>query len=644
MQTISSKVGLASSQTWTVNSGAALTVSGVISDFGGGYSLTSAGSGLLTLTAANTYTGGTIISGGTLSIGNGGATGSVLGNITDNANLAFNLSGAATFAYGISGTGSLTKLANNTLTLSGSNSYSGGTVLSAGQINVNNPYALGSGTLTLAGGNLDNTSGVPVILANNIAQAWDASFTFGGTSPLNLGTGPVTLAGSSTATVNNSSTLTIGSLGGSGTLTKAGNGTLTLVGASNLTGNVNLNAGTMILNGPSNTINGNLTVNAGVLTVNTGNNNISGIVTYNGGSTTLSVGLLASPTNIQYGSSLVLNGGNVTFTTIAGSNLGANATFTTPITVLAGGGEFEPNTTTTQSIASNINLGGPFGIGDPNSSALYPGVITVAQSAAGTPALVAPFDQSGSDGTGSLTLSGNIVDGAGSFKNPLILRCSGNATWSISGTGNTYGGGTVVDFTGAIQHDEPQNYCIVSVAANSSLGTGNLTILPGGRIQLAGSGNLAAGATVNLIGNSTAAASIEVSYNGLPSFTANSSGVLALGSGLVYTAVTDEAALGNGKMFIGSASLGYGSETFATLSSSSGTLLPGVNNVYRLGGWAGDQALNNASALTVTALLTDRTLAANGAVPGPSSLQIDSGDRVERQQLRRDPEQHGQQL
>ena len=70
---------------------AALTYAGVISGTG---SLTQAGTGTLTLTGANTYTGGTTISAGTLQLGNGGTTGSVAGNITDNAALAFNLSNA----------------------------------------------------------------------------------------------------------------------------------------------------------------------------------------------------------------------------------------------------------------------------------------------------------------------------------------------------------------------------------------------------------------------------------------------------------------------------------------------------------------------------------------------------------------------
>lgn len=106
--TINSLVALAANQTWNVGASRLLTVGGVIS---GGFGLTKAGSGILTLTNANTYSGATTVNGGTMNVN--GANGSILNTsgiavssganlvIGDTANaLADRINNAATVTLG----------------------------------------------------------------------------------------------------------------------------------------------------------------------------------------------------------------------------------------------------------------------------------------------------------------------------------------------------------------------------------------------------------------------------------------------------------------------------------------------------------------------------------------------------------------
>ncbi|MCZ4740616.1 autotransporter-associated beta strand repeat-containing protein, partial [Legionella pneumophila] len=100
----------------------ALTYAGVISGTG---TLTKLGAGVLTLTGNHTFSGDTTISAGTLSIGSGGTTGSIVGNIIDNSALIFNRSDNLTYAGVISGSGTLTKQGSGVLSLTGTNLYTG---------------------------------------------------------------------------------------------------------------------------------------------------------------------------------------------------------------------------------------------------------------------------------------------------------------------------------------------------------------------------------------------------------------------------------------------------------------------------------------------------------------------------------------
>jgi len=121
--------------TLTINpSSGSYSFSGVI---GTNLSLIKSGSGTQILAGANTYTGSTTISNGMLTIGGSGmlGNGSYANTITNNA--AFNCASSTNQILSgvISGTGSLIKSGVGTLTLAGSNTYSGATLINGGTVN-----------------------------------------------------------------------------------------------------------------------------------------------------------------------------------------------------------------------------------------------------------------------------------------------------------------------------------------------------------------------------------------------------------------------------------------------------------------------------------------------------------------------------
>jgi autotransporter-associated beta strand protein len=165
------------------------------------------GAGLVTLLGNNSYPGSTIITAGTLQVGNGGIKGSIgTGAITDNGTLVFNRSDAVTVSSVISGTGSLVKAGAGTLLLNGVNTYTGTTTVSNGTFGGTGTLAgpvflepgttlapgasIGIGTMTFnsdlyIGGN------VAVEVNKSLTQSNDLMVVAGGL--VNTGTGTVTV-------------------------------------------------------------------------------------------------------------------------------------------------------------------------------------------------------------------------------------------------------------------------------------------------------------------------------------------------------------------------------------------------------------------------------------------------------------------
>ena len=161
-------------------------------------------------TVPNYYVLGNSTMGGTLTVGNngfsfgnGGATGTAgATTIANGSTVTFNCTSNNTYSGLMSGAGVMVKTATNTLTITGANSYSGGTIISSGILQIGDGGSLGSGTV----------SNAAVLAVNN--------------------TGVMTLG--------------ISTIRGSGSFVKAGVGTLTLTGISAYIGSLTVSGGTLL--------------------------------------------------------------------------------------------------------------------------------------------------------------------------------------------------------------------------------------------------------------------------------------------------------------------------------------------------------------------------------------------------------------
>jgi autotransporter-associated beta strand protein len=388
-------------------------------------------SGSLIFSGTNTYTGGTLVSAG-LSGALTGTTRSLQGKITNNGAVAFAQAGSGTYSGAMSGKGVLISEEGD-ITLSGTNSYKGGTLVTGGQL---------LGNIKGLQGNITNDA----VVVFNQATAGTYAGAMSGTGLLTkTGAGTLTLKGTDTYSGGtlisagglSGTTLTIqgnitndaslifnqtkpgtysGDLSGTGLLTKSGSSTLTLSGTNTSTGGMLVSAGT--LSGTTTSLEGHITNNATVVFKQSGSGTFTGSISGKGklsdtgsGSVTLS------------GANSYTGGTTVTLGNLAASSLGTGALVLKPskggaasFTDILGSGTLSLGAIKLSG-SSSVDLATPYGsISSGKAAVSITGTnnfidLSGAWTNLGTYSLISGKSIAGS-GLKAINLSGSFLDGA----------------------------------------------------------------------------------------------------------------------------------------------------------------------------------------------------------------------------------------
>ncbi|HBM0091392.1 TPA: autotransporter-associated beta strand repeat-containing protein [Salmonella enterica subsp. enterica serovar Tilburg] len=479
------------------------------------------GDDALTLSGANTYTGGTLISDGTLVASNVEALGT--GDVTNNATLELNTGG--TFDNAISGSGQVVKSGDDVLTLSGANSYSGGTLISDGTLVASNVEALGTGDVTddatlelNTGGTFDNAIGG----SGNVVKSGADTLTLSGSNSYTGGTliNGGTLVASNvealgTGDVTNNATLElntggdfINNIGGTGRVEKSGDDTLTLSGSNTYTGGTLINGGTLVASNVEALGTGDVTDNA-TLALNTGgtfDNAISGSgqVVKSGDET-----LTLSGTN-SYTGGTTISGGSLVATNVEA--LGTGDVTDNAVLELNTGGDFANNIGGTGSVVKSgdetLTLSGANSY---TGGTLISGGTLVATNVEAL-------------GTGDVTDNAVLeLNTGGTFDNAIsgsgqVVK-SGDKTLTLSGAnsytgGTTISGGTLVaSNVEALGSGDIDNYASLQLNASGQFVTANLTTHDNATTAI-GAGSALRANTLTQEANSTLAVHLTDSNSG----------------------------------------------------------------------------------------------------------------------------------
>ncbi|MEI7956501.1 MAG: autotransporter-associated beta strand repeat-containing protein, partial [Verrucomicrobiota bacterium] len=617
----------ASAATLTVSQTTNTTYAGVLQNGsgGGGLSLTKSGSGILTLSGANTFTGTTTISAGTLALSGGAAIADTSGvSMANTAGVTLLLNASETigslagggvtggnvtlqsytltvggdntsqsYSGAISGAGGLTKSGTGTQTLAGINLFTGTTTVSGGTLALS-----GGQAITDAGAvSLDNTAGA-ILLLN--ASETIGSLAGGGTSGgnVNLQANTLTVGG------DNTNTTYYGLISGTGgSLTKIGTGTLLLHSASShtYTGSTAIQNGALQLGGgvgsllPTGTVvtlgtastatGGKLILGDGangtddqmlagllVASGNTGSNSVVGgnasrtsALTLNIATTNTYAGFLGGTTATENNLSLTKTGAGTL--TLSGIN-----TYTGGVTISAG----------TLSISAEANLGDVAG-----SVAIGNGTLQITSDISSSSRAISLTDAASAisiSGGKVLTHSG-VISGSGK------LNLTGSGRMTLSGLSNTYYGGT------HIQGGTLNVTAISGTPLGSDSSSNSIIVDAGANLSLSDASNKGSHQTITINSSASALGGIGISNTAvltgaaLSGMFTDSTGLFGgvLGINADYSSALNMGTFASGSWFLGSVI----SSTYSATSLTAGT-----GSTYRLGGGGGTLTLSQANVLT----------------------------------------------